>query len=105
MREWLSGGASPCQGEGRGFDPRLALEKEKRYFCIVSLFFESNPGLEVRLSTFHFGPRNAEVHRTSCAVSRSQVKQKDIIQMSFFSSSTFENIFRLCSEFLFSLKQ
>ena len=25
MREWLSGGASPCQGEGRGFDPRLAL--------------------------------------------------------------------------------
>ena len=27
MREWLSGGASPCQGEGRGFDPRLALDK------------------------------------------------------------------------------
>ncbi len=25
MREWLSGGASPCQGEGRGFDSRLAL--------------------------------------------------------------------------------
>ena len=25
MREWLSGGASPCQGEGRGFDPRFAL--------------------------------------------------------------------------------
>ena len=25
VREWLSGGASPCQGEGRGFDPRLAL--------------------------------------------------------------------------------
>ena len=25
MREWLSGIASPCQGEGRGFDPRLAL--------------------------------------------------------------------------------
>lgn len=24
-REWLSGGASPCQGEGRGFDSRLAL--------------------------------------------------------------------------------
>ncbi len=28
MREWLSGGASPCQGEGRGFDSRLALTKE-----------------------------------------------------------------------------
>ena len=30
MREWLSGGAPPCQGGGRGFDPRLALlNKEK----------------------------------------------------------------------------
>ena len=27
MREWLSGGAPPCQGGGRGFDPRLALFK------------------------------------------------------------------------------
>ena len=27
MREWLSGGAPPCQGGGRGFDPRLALYK------------------------------------------------------------------------------
>jgi hypothetical protein len=25
MREWLSGGVQPCQGWGRGFDPRLAL--------------------------------------------------------------------------------
>lgn len=25
LREWLSGGAPPCQGGGRGFDPRLAL--------------------------------------------------------------------------------
>ena len=25
MREWLSGGASPSQGEGRGFESRLAL--------------------------------------------------------------------------------
>ena len=29
MREWLSGGAPPCQGGGRGFDPRLALAKKK----------------------------------------------------------------------------
>ena len=27
LREWLSGGASPCQGEGRGFDPRFALTR------------------------------------------------------------------------------
>ena len=25
MREWLSGGVSPCQGEGRGFESRLVL--------------------------------------------------------------------------------
>ncbi len=25
MREWLSGRASPCQGEGRGFESRFAL--------------------------------------------------------------------------------
>ena len=25
MHEWLSGRASPCQGEGRGFESRLAL--------------------------------------------------------------------------------
>ena len=28
MREWLSGGAPPCQGGGRGFDPRLALYRK-----------------------------------------------------------------------------
>ena len=35
MREWLSGGAPPCQGGGRGFDPRLALEKERYQIGIV----------------------------------------------------------------------
>ena len=28
MREWLSGGVSPCQGEGRGFESRLALDEK-----------------------------------------------------------------------------
>ena len=42
MREWLSGGAPPCQGGGRGFDPRLALEK-KNDTKSVSFFF-SSPG-------------------------------------------------------------
>ena len=35
MREWLSGGVSPCQGEGRGFESRLALKKEDMH-CISS---------------------------------------------------------------------
>ena len=42
MREWLSGGAPPCQGGGRGFDPRLALGK-KNDTKSVSFFF-SSPG-------------------------------------------------------------
>ncbi len=29
LREWLSGRASPCQGESRGFDPRLPLHAVK----------------------------------------------------------------------------
>ena len=40
MREWLSGGASPCQGEGRGFDPRLALlvcPKVVRYLVYTNM--------------------------------------------------------------------
>ena len=41
MHEWLSGGVSPCQGEGRGFESRLVLfEKPDKYqalffFCVV----------------------------------------------------------------------
>ena len=31
MREWLSGGASPSQGEGRGFESRLALLKPPEF--------------------------------------------------------------------------
>ena len=33
MREWLRGGAPPCQGGGRGFESRLALF----YYIIRSL--------------------------------------------------------------------
>ena len=46
MREWLSGIASPCQGEGRGFDSRLALLKKAVIQNCIAAFFESNPGLE-----------------------------------------------------------
>ena len=57
MREWLSGGAPPCQGGGRGFDPRLALEKRtipNRYRS----FFRALPGLESSMSTLRSGPRS-----------------------------------------------
>ncbi len=39
MREWLSGGVSPCQGEGRGFESRLALSKNKNRSKDRFLFF------------------------------------------------------------------
>ena len=57
MREWLSGGAPPCQGGGRGFDPRLALEKRtipNRYRS----FFRALPALESSMSTLRSGPRS-----------------------------------------------
>ena len=42
VREWLSGGVSPCQGEGRGFESRLALVKPLKnqgfsFFCCWSV--------------------------------------------------------------------
>ena len=43
MREWLSGGAPPCQGGGRGFDPRLALF----LFITEMLYFKAFPFLFV----------------------------------------------------------
>ena len=57
MREWLSGGAPPCQGGGRGFDPRLALGK-KNDTKSVSFFFRALPGLESSMSTLRSGPRS-----------------------------------------------
>ena len=39
MREWLSGGAPPCQGGGRGFDPRLALVTRKGDIRMNITFF------------------------------------------------------------------
>ena len=44
MREWLSGGVSPCQGEGRGFESRLAL------------FFVSDGNPVFRVSVFCYLP-------------------------------------------------
>ncbi len=37
MHEWLSGGVSPCQGEGRGFESRLVLGFSPDNY-ILSLF-------------------------------------------------------------------
>ena len=49
VHEWLSGGVSPCQGEGRGFESRLVLSiiQKRRYPLDTSFFLCSSPaGLE-----------------------------------------------------------
>ena len=52
MREWLSGGAPPCQGGGRGFDPRLALyTKEDDIDWYYPLFYVFIP---FYLSLFYY---------------------------------------------------
>ncbi len=45
LHEWLSGGVSPCQGEGRGFESRLVLSmiQKRRYPLDTSFFVCSSP--------------------------------------------------------------
>ena len=51
MREWLSGGAPPCQGGGRGFDPRLALFLCKGISERISLFVYTMSRAQIRACT------------------------------------------------------
>ena len=39
VHEWLSGGVSPCQGEGRGFESRLALLYKEGLKDLLFLYF------------------------------------------------------------------
>lgn len=43
LHEWLSGGVSPCQGEGRGFESRLALrgKKAETFYKVFRFFVDS----------------------------------------------------------------
>ena len=55
MREWLSGGAQPCQGWGRGFDPRLALHIEVIRKNVSGLFFLNKISVSILLLSFSNG--------------------------------------------------
>ena len=57
MREWLSGGVSPCQGEGRGFESRLALLRESHFVIFPFVFLPQILNLPV-----HFAIVLEEVH-------------------------------------------
>ena len=62
MHEWLSGGVSPCQGEGRGFESRLVLSmiQKRRYPLDISFFCMFTPcrARTVRMSTLRSGRRS-----------------------------------------------
>ena len=53
MREWLSGRASPCQGEGRGFESRLAL-----FFVLQSVLEKLSKSENVRFGNFFYEKYN-----------------------------------------------
>ena len=60
MREWLSGGAPPCQGGGRGFDPRLALTNNKRVMQkSITLLLFSSPFLGSKVRCLRSAPVRA----------------------------------------------
>ena len=48
VHEWLSGGVSPCQGEGRGFESRLVLS-----------IIDKKRGIQMDTSFLMFEPRRA----------------------------------------------
>ncbi len=50
MREWLSGRASPCQGESRGFDPRLPLPSRRRRQVVRHGSAKAAPAVRIRSS-------------------------------------------------------
>ena len=91
MREWLSGGAPPCQGGGRGFDPRLALEKRtipNRYRS----FFRALPGLESSMSTLRSGPRSPRSpgpRAPSRACLRGKFQKQKVLRICFGSYRSF----------------
>lgn len=72
MRKWLSGGVSPCQGEGRGFESRLALsEKNRTVSSILSCFFRERKRSRPRdsKSPLRSGPPKTGIHRMPWAPS------------------------------------
>ena len=109
MREWLSGGAPPCQGGGRGFDPRLALilfDVEALIFKVFRYFiaFEKVGTFEDILGTVNFLLWNASRDTTLsaifsvimtvlsafCAVTLLSVSCSDVV--SFFRDNASVNI-------------
>ena len=57
MREWLRGGAPPCQGGGRGFESRLAL------FIFFKRLLYSSRFFYLVITKLRFNCERSESHR------------------------------------------
>ena len=84
MHEWLSGGVSPCQGEGRGFESRLVLSmiQKRRYPLDTSFFVCSSPaGFErfecLRSAAVVVGERPPDVLRRLVLSIRFPMEQRE----------------------------
>ena len=58
MREWLSGRASPCQGERREFESRLPLQKliiMMSFFCVKKRGVKKFNGLSETAKPYNVG--------------------------------------------------
>ena len=68
MREWLSGGAPPCQGGGRGFDPRLALSIKKGHPIGCPFFIETTRRVAEKLRSRSMFARSVNSRHTCLQV-------------------------------------
>ena len=92
------GGARPCQGRGRGFESRLALSFNKKDIRWMSFFVKSSPAGPGRSrSTLRSGRRRADVHWTSCAVSRSEKRKHPNGCFLFLSTSICNQVHPVCA--------
>ena len=79
MHEWLSGGVSPCQGEGRGFESRLVLsmiQKGDIRWIPPFLYVRALPGSNGSNVYAPLRSSQSNVPRTFCDVSCSQRDRK-----------------------------
>ena len=87
LHEWLSGGVSPCQGEGRGFESRLVLSMiQKRDIRWMSLFCMFKPcrARTVRMSAFHSGRRRrTSPGRSATSRALNDTKKRHPMDVSF----------------------
>lgn len=95
MHEWLSGGVSPCQGEGRGFESRLVLFRSFtgycKVFCCLCNIGTSKISFESHLRRFpHFKKRETVTNSLPFQISNIICFQHFSIQWLIVVSSYFE---------------